>query len=172
VARKRRTTPAHPDFDLYAPTPIKPLCATYIRRGYNISAPMEFTHERSFLGSHMTINNSLSFYLCNFYSPGYLKAFADLCKSFTPKTPCILRGDLNAHHPLWYGHREGIPDKDLRWNTPSNSIAEWVEKFSFLLHNEPRDYKHFPCVESFNPSVLDLCLSRGCITQHIETWTW
>jgi hypothetical protein len=36
--------PTHPDFDLYTPTPIKPLCATYIRRGYNIAASTEFTH--------------------------------------------------------------------------------------------------------------------------------
>jgi hypothetical protein len=80
-------------------------------------------------------------------------------------------GDSNAHHPLWYGHGRGIPNKDLRRNTPSNSIAEWVEKFSFLLHNEPGACTHFPRAESFNPSVLDLCLSRGGIMQHIETWT-
>jgi hypothetical protein len=163
--------PTHPDFDLYTPTPIKPLYATYIRRGYNIVASTEFTHGRSFLGSYIIINNSLSFYLYNFYSPGYPKAFADLCKSFTPKSPCILMRDLNAHHPLWYSHGGGIPNKDVRRNTLSNSIAEWFEKFSFLLHNEPGVYTHFPRAESFNPSVLDLCLSRGGIMQRIETWT-
>jgi hypothetical protein len=139
-----------------------------IRRGYNIVASAGFTHEQSFLGSHI-ISNSLSVYLYNFYSPGYPKAFADPCKSFTHKSPCILMGELNTNHPLWYGHGGGIPNKDLRRNTPSNSIAGWFENFSFLLHNEPRVYTHFPHAESFNPSVLDLCLSRGGIMQHIET---
>jgi hypothetical protein len=80
-------------------------------------------------------------------------------------------GDLNAHHPLWYGHGGDIPIKDLRQNTPFNSIAEWFENFGFLLNNEPGDYTHFPRAESFNPSVLDLCLLRGGIMHHIETWT-
>jgi hypothetical protein len=40
--------PTHPDFDLYTPTPIEPVCATYIRRWYNITAPTKFTHGRSF----------------------------------------------------------------------------------------------------------------------------
>jgi hypothetical protein len=106
--------PTHPDFDLYTLTPVKPLWATYIRRGYNITASTEFTHRRSFLGSYMTINHSLSFHLYNFYSPGYPKAFADFCKSFIPKSPCILMGDLNAHHPLWYSRGGGIPNQDLR----------------------------------------------------------
>jgi hypothetical protein len=160
--------PTHPDFDLYTPTPIKSLWATYIRRGYNIVASTEFTHGRSFLGSHI-INNSLSFYLYNFYSPGYLKAFADLCKSFTPKSPCILMGDLNPHHPLWYGHGGGIPNKDLRRNAPSNSIAEWFSKFSFLLHNEPGVYTHFPRAESFNSQHIQH--SRGTrLRWHKADW--
>jgi hypothetical protein len=32
-------------------------------------------------------------------------------------------------------------------------------------------YTHFPPTESFNPSVLDLCRSRGGIMKYIETWT-
>jgi hypothetical protein len=61
----------------------------------------------------------------------------------------------------WSGQGGGIPNKDLRQNTPSNSIAEWFENVSFLLHNEPGVYTHFPGGESFNTPVLDLCLSRG-----------
>jgi hypothetical protein len=46
----------------------------------------------------------------------------------------LIMGDLNAHHLLWYGHGGGIPNKDLRQHTPPNSIVEWYENHSCLLH--------------------------------------
>jgi hypothetical protein len=79
-------------------------------------------------------------------------------------------GDSNAHHPLWYGPEEVYRIK-IYGEVPLPILLQNGLKITVFFYIGPGVHTHFPLVESSNPSVVDLCLSRGRITQYIETWT-
>jgi len=73
-------------------------------------------------------------------------------------------GDLNARHPWW----QGLLAQTLRTSQASYVIANWLEDNNFHLQNQPGIPTHHPR-NGGQPSTIDLCLSRGSITQSILT---
>jgi hypothetical protein len=98
------------------------------------------------------------------YSQGHPKHLAKLIESLKPKPSSIFIGDLNAHHEWWQGSYIGPKQSSLsqtqRLKNPSTAIANWFEGHNFHLHNKPGIPAH--CLTNKNnPSVIDLCLSKG-----------
>jgi hypothetical protein len=48
----------------------------------------------------------------------------------------------------------------------TDSIVDWIETYSFFLHNKPSMLIHFP-QNGTSLSVIDLCFSAGNITKDI-----
>jgi hypothetical protein len=75
-------------------------------------------------------------------------------------------GDLNAHHP-WWGSTSTLDDNQIRsYYTETNSIMDWMEIYSFFLHNKPGMLIHFPR-NGTSPSVINLYFSASNITKDI-----
>src|SRR3978361_834044 len=157
--------PSLPGFDTFTPSPIKPRCATYVRRTPGLTATTVITAQDSFLGTTITTSHDLkTLTLFNFYSPGRAEPLAAILPTFKPPNNCILMGDLNAHHPWWQGP---LPST-IRISRASQAIADWLEDNNFHLQNEPSIPTHHPR-NGGRPSTIDLCLSRGSTTQSIRT---
>ena len=155
--------PSLPGFDTFTPSPIKPRCATYVRRTPGLTATTVFTAQDSFLGTTITTSHDLkTLTLFNFYSPGRAEPLAAILPTFKPPNDCILMGDLNAHHPWWQGP---LPST-VRISRASQAIADWLEDNNFHLQNKPSIPTHHPR-NGGRPSTIDLCLSRGSTTQSI-----
>lgn len=113
-----------------------------------------------------------SFTLYNFYSPGRAKAAADLFDAgFSPDQDAVIVGDLNAHHPWWYGDQSESTSQSSRPSPASEKIAQWLQDHHFTLHNVPGIHTHFPRDPTKNPTIIDLCLSRGSISNFVHAWT-
>jgi len=155
--------PSMPGFDTFTPTPTKPRCVTYVRHTSGLIATTTFTAMDSFLGTTITTpRDGKKFTLFNFYSPGRPEPLADILPAIKLPTDCILMGDLNAHHPWW----QGLLAQTIRTSHASHSIANWLEDHSFCLQNEPGIPTHHPR-NGGQPSTIDLCFSRGSMTQSI-----
>jgi len=138
---------------------------TYIRRTPGLTATTSFTAQDSFLGTTITStqnSKTTTFTLFNFYSPGRPEPVARLLPTIPVPKECILMGDLNAHHAWWQGPL--LPT--ARTSAASHSLAEWLESNNFQLHNKPGLPTHHPR-NGTTPSTIDLCLSRGDITNSI-----
>jgi hypothetical protein len=80
-------------------------------------------------------------------------------------------GDFNAHHAWWYGEAAALKNAALRATTgPSGIVADWLAEQRFTLHNKPGRCTHHPR-NGHSPSVIDLCLSRGGITDRVLSWS-
>jgi len=109
-----------------------------------------------------TPHNQKMFTLLNFYSPGQAEPLATILPTLKLPNDCLLMGDLNAHHPWWQGP---LPQA-ARIFRASHTIANWLEDNHFHLQNEPAIPTHHPR-NGGHPSTIDLCLSRGSVTQSI-----
>jgi hypothetical protein len=157
--------PSLPGFDIFAPSPMKPRCVTYVRHTSGLTANTVFTAKDSFLGTTITTSyNQKTFTLFNFYSPGRAEPLAAILPTLKLPNDCLLMGDLNAHHPWW----QGPLSQTTRISRASHSIANWLEDNNFHLQNEPAIPTHHPR-NGGSPSTIDLCLSRGSTTQSILT---
>jgi endonuclease/exonuclease/phosphatase family metal-dependent hydrolase len=113
------------------------------------------------------------FVIYNIYSDGSRdRAFAELIKLFDPDPSCILIGDFNCHHPWWYGDIKSTKHnmKTRQVSTNANTIVEWLEKQNFKLHSKTSIPTYYPRDSNKSPTLIDLCFSRGEITQWINTW--
>jgi hypothetical protein len=83
-----------------------------------------------------------------------------------------LIGDFNCHHPWWYGDIKSTKNnmKTRQVSNNANTIVEWLEKQNFKLHNKTGIPTHYPRDSDKSPTLIDLCFSRGEITQWINTW--
>jgi len=140
-------------------------CVTYLCHTSGLIASTTFTAEDSFLGTTITTpRNQKKFTLFNLYSPGRPEPLANILPTIKLPTDCILMGDLNAHHPWW----QGLLAQTLRTSQASYMIANWLEDNNFHLQNQPGIPRHHPR-NGGQPSTIDLCLSRGSMTQSILT---
>jgi hypothetical protein len=109
------------------------------------------------------------FVIYNIYSDGGRDiAFAELIKLFDPDPSCILIGDFNCHHPWWYGDIKSTKNhmKTRQLSINAKTIFEWLEKQNFKLHNKTGIPTHHPRgSNNKSPALIDLCFSRGKITQ-------
>jgi hypothetical protein len=113
------------------------------------------------------------FVIYSIYSDGGRdRAFAELIKLFDPDPSCILIGDFNCHHQWWYGDIKSTKNnmKTRQVSTNANTIVEWLEKQNFKLHNKTSIPTHYPRDSNKSPTLIDLCFSRGEVTQWINTW--
>jgi ribonuclease HI len=157
--------PSLPNFDLFTPVPMQPKCATYVRRIKGLTATTTFASDASFLGTTITSTyqtTTTTFTLFNLYSPGRPEPLASILDDIQLPKNCILIGDFNAHHMWWQG---SLP-LSARTSTATHSIVNWLENNNFHLHNKPGIPTHHPR-NGGNPSTIDLCFSRGSITQSI-----
>jgi hypothetical protein len=61
--------------------------------------------------------------------------------------------------------------KTRQLSTNAKTIVEWLEKQNFKLHNKTGIPTHYPRGSNNKPpTLIDLCFSRGTITQWINTW--
>jgi len=153
--------PSLPGFDIFTPSSTKPKCVTYIRQTPGLTGTTVFTAQDSFLGTMITTpHNQKTFTLFNFYSPGWAEPLATILPTLKLPNDCLLMGDLNANHPWWQGP---LP-QSARVSRASHTIANWLEDNNFHLQNEPAIPTHHPW-NGGHPSTIDLCLSRGSVTQ-------
>jgi ribonuclease HI len=167
--------PNHPNFQTFSPSP-KPKCVTYIRICDYITASSCFREKNCFQGTKIQFSTGEPFSLYNIYSPARDTAFGNLIKIFTPDVSSILIGDFNCHHAWWYGDVQATRKgpKTRRSSPYANEIVSWMEDHNFQLHNIPGVSTYFPRnfpVASQPPSVIDLCFSRGSVSNLINTWT-
>ena len=160
-----KTPPSHPDFDMFIPCSKQPSCATYVRRLTGLTAHTTLTHKNLFLVTSVTIMD-YTFELCNFYTPGRAGPLADFLPHFKPTLPCILMGDLNAHHQWWYGVKAPDTHNIRNFSSSSNKIVDWLEKHQFRLHNTPGRPTHFPR-NGNQSSVIDLAFTAGPIISRV-----
>ena len=161
------------------PTHTKPRCVTYVRKQSGITATVVFTHLDSFLGIRIDlpehpptgVDSPRAVTLYNFYSPGRPTAVANLLSSgnFVPDAECLIMGDFNAHDSWWYGAAGSVGAILRNFGGTSKTIEEWFWERQFTLHNEVGHYTHFPR-NGNNPTIIDLCFSKGKITEKILTW--
>ncbi|MDX6284387.1 MAG: hypothetical protein QOH03_5458 [Kribbellaceae bacterium] len=157
--------PSLPGFNIFTPTPIKPRCVTYVRHTPGLIATTVFTAQDSLLGITVTMpRNTKKFTLFNFYSPGRPEPLATILPTLKLPTDCLLMGDLNAHHPWW----QGPLLQTAHTSHASHTIANWLEDNNFYLLNEPGTPTHHPR-NGGQPSTIDICFSRGSMTQSILT---
>jgi hypothetical protein len=136
--------PSYPDFHSLTPVTECPLCATYVRQLPGVQADIIFTHSNSFLGTRISSPASPAFTIYNFYSPGRPHAIANLLPQFCPKLPAIIMGNLNAYHP-WWGSTTTIDNNQIHsFHAETDSIVDWMESYSFFLHNKPGTLTYFP----------------------------
>jgi hypothetical protein len=125
-------------------------------------------------GLHET-NEDLDDYLdVNIYSHGGRDtACAELIKTFTPDESSILIGGFNCHHPWWYGNIKSTKNhmKTRQLSANAKDIVDWLESQNYKLHNKPGIETHYPRgPKEKSPAVIDLCFSRGEISNSIDTW--
>jgi ribonuclease HI len=164
--------PTHPSFTCFTPGP-KPKCVTYVRTKSFIQSTMVMSSNSSFLGCRIKLNKQHPFTLYNIYSTGGRDAaFGKFIDSFEPSSSCIMIGDFNCRHSWWYGKIQSTKKNQSKTCEPSqnaNKIVDWLEKNGFQLHNRPGIPTHYPR-NSGNPTVLDLCFSKGMISHEIDGW--
>jgi len=156
-----------PNFNMFTPTPTGPRCATYVRRVPRLSAITTFTAQDSFLGTTITSlqqQHTTTFTLYNLYSSGRPDPVVAILPTIDLPTDCHLMGDLNAHHTWWQGP---LPPS-ARTSLASHTIANWLTENNFRLHNKIATPTHHPRNGGL-PSTIDLCLSRGRMTQLVLT---
>jgi hypothetical protein len=152
----------------------KPKCAIYIKTSKELQASIVFSSGTSFLGCRISLSQSKPFVIYNIYSHGGRDtAFAELIKTFTLDESSILIGDFNCHHPWWYGNIKSTKNnmKTRQLSANAKVIVDWLESQNYKLHNKPGIETHYlrgPKQKS--PTVIDLCFSRGEISNSIDTW--
>ena len=156
-----------PNFDMFTPTPTRPRCATYVRRVPGLSATTTFAAQDSFLGTTITSlqqQHTTTFTLYNLDSPGRPDSVAAILPTIDLPMDCLLMGDLNAHHTWWQG-----PLPPSACTSPaSHTSANWLTENNFHLHNKIATRTHHPR-NGGQPSIIDLCLSRGRTIQLVLT---
>jgi hypothetical protein len=126
------------------------------------------------MGCKISLQQNQPFVIYNIYSDGDRNiAFAELINVFDPDPSCILIGGFNCYHSWWYGDIKSTKNymKTKQSSTNVNTIVEWLEQRSFKVHNKIGIPTHYPRgSNNKSPTLIDLCFSRGTITQWIDTW--
>jgi hypothetical protein len=61
--------------------------------------------------------------------------------------------------------------KTRQLSTNTKTIVEWLEQQNFKFHNKTGIPTHYSRgSNNKSPTLIDLCFSRGTITQWIDTW--
>ena len=157
-------------FDMFIPVPTYPKCVIYIRKSSQLHPTLVFSESDSFLGIRLS-SRQCTFTVYNFYSPGRQHAICHLFHSFQPDPNCIICGDFNSHHPMWYGHRSGLHQRHLSGDSGlADHLVESIIDLSLDLQNKTGEYTHFPRNGS-SPSIVDLTFTRGQSSYDILNWT-
>lgn len=162
--------PSLPGFQLFTPSGGRIRCATYVRLSSNLQPALIFQHLDSFLGVSISLGDEM-FSLYNFYSPGHPRAAAQLFESFVPARNCLLMGDFNAHHPLWYGYRQAEYESSYASvREESDLLVARFQEHAFTLHNVPGLFTFYPR-NGQRSTIIDLTLSSGTVTDSLSSWS-
>ena len=148
-------------FEVFAPTQWHPKCCTYIRKSFNFKPTVSLSEADCFLGISVHTPTT-SFHIFNLYSPGRPFAAEALLSRFTAPQNSLLLGDLNCHHPLWYGDKSA--DHHLliaNHQEVGDSIVDHLHRNNYTLINDLEDYTHFPRDHNKSPTIIDLAFASG-----------
>jgi hypothetical protein len=73
---------------------------------------------------------------------------------------------------LQYGNIKSTKNhmKTKQLSANAKVIVDWLEGQNYKLHNKPGIETHYPRGPKKSPTVIDLCFSRGEISNSIDTW--
>ena len=168
-ASKGKNPPEHPDFFQFTPTSFNNKCATYIRRSALLQPTVHTKHSNHVIAVTIHPPHQAPITLYNIYSPGLAIHAARFFENHTPQLPCIIMGDLNAHHSWWYGSESTNTSQIANTIRSSTAIVDWKDKNNFSLQNTPGVYTHFPS-NGNQPSIIDLCFTSGLNASTVLVW--
>lgn len=140
---KNRHPPELPLFYLFRVSNKDTKCATYVRKDSNIKHKHHYTYNNFMVSITVEIPKQRT-QILNIYSPGRSRYFADISNYVTTIQNCLLMGDFNCNHQLWYGNRSQDYNILRGDRTNGRKIKRWLDKLRLYLVNEPGEFTHFP----------------------------
>lgn len=160
-------TPDHPGFYCFSPVSYwnswdtRPRVLTYVRTHKTLQ-PEQLSYARSRDLLWLDVNGVT---ILNVYNRPEEPAILQAVTAWNPPENTIVAGDMNASHPLWRTDRATTPG--------GTQLAEWVEKHSLQLLNEP-DVDTTVAKGRGRPNTIDLAFSNvttatATVEEHLTT---
>ncbi|KAH0603152.1 uncharacterized protein H6S33_008156, partial [Morchella sextelata] len=127
-------------------------CATYVRKHANLKPKHHYTHDNFIVSITVEIQNKKT-QILNIYSPGRSGPFAQIAKTIQTLDNCLVMGDFNCHHQMWYG----VTSHEYRNNIRADR-ANGV-------------FTHFPRDRGKRPTIIDLTFVKGPALDHNLRWS-
>ncbi|KAH0611486.1 uncharacterized protein H6S33_010751, partial [Morchella sextelata] len=89
-------------FYLFTASNTNTKCATYIRKHANLKPKHHYTHDNFIVSITVEIQTKKT-QILNIYSPGRSGPFAQIASTIQTLDNCLVMGDFNCHHQMWYG---------------------------------------------------------------------
>jgi hypothetical protein len=161
--------PESPLFYLFTASNKDTKCATYIRKYNNLKPKHHFVHDNFIVSVTVEIQQQKT-QILNIYSPGRSGPFANISRNITTIQNCLVMGDFNCHHQLWYGHKSHEYTNTIRSDKRNATrVKRWMDRQKLHLLNEPGEFTHFPRNNN-RPTIIDLTLVKGPVLDYEMKW--
>ncbi|KAH0605310.1 uncharacterized protein H6S33_004532 [Morchella sextelata] len=138
-------------FYLFTASNTNTKCAKYVRKHANLKSKHHYTHDNFIVSITVEIQNKKT-QILNIYSPGRSGPFAQIANTIQTLDNCLVMGDFNCHHQMWYG----VTSHEYRNNIRADR-ANGV-------------YTHFPRDRGKRPTIIDLKFVKGSTLDHNLRW--
>ncbi|KAH0603025.1 uncharacterized protein H6S33_008029, partial [Morchella sextelata] len=146
-------------------------CAKYVRKHANLKPKHHYTHDNFIVSITVETQNKKT-QILNIYSPGRSGPFAQIAKTIQTLDNCLVMGDFNCHHQMWYGVTSHEYRNNIRADRTNGArLKQWITRQKLTLLNEPGVFTHFPRDRGKRPTIIDLTFVKGPILDHNLRWS-
>ncbi|KAH0604560.1 uncharacterized protein H6S33_006937, partial [Morchella sextelata] len=146
-------------------------CATYVRKHANLKPKHHYTHDNFIISITVEIQNKKT-QILNIYSPGRSGPFAQIASTIQTLDNCLVMGDFNCHHQMWYGVNSHEYRNNIRADRVNGArLKRWITRQKLTLLNEPGVFTHFPRDRGKRPTIIDLTFVKGPTLDHNLRWS-
>ncbi|KAH0603229.1 uncharacterized protein H6S33_008233, partial [Morchella sextelata] len=158
-------------FYLFTASNTNTKCATYVRKHSNLKPKHHYTYDNFIVSITVEIQNKKT-QILNIYSPGRSGPFAQIASTIQTLDNCLVMGDFNCHHQMWYGVNSHEYRNNIRADRVNGArLKQWITRQKLTLLNEPGVYTHFPRDRGKRPTIIDLTFVKGPILDHNLRWS-
>ncbi|KAH0612049.1 uncharacterized protein H6S33_010101, partial [Morchella sextelata] len=158
-------------FYLFTASNTNTKCATYVRKHTNLKPKHHYTHDNFIVSITVEIQNKRT-QILNIYFPGRSGPFAQIANTIQTLDNCVVMGDFNCHHQMWYGVTSHEYRNNIRADRANGArLKQWITRQKLTLLNEPGVYTHFPRDREKRPTIIDLTFVKGPILDHNLRWS-
>ncbi|KAH0611496.1 uncharacterized protein H6S33_010761 [Morchella sextelata] len=146
-------------------------CATYVRKHANLKPKHHYTYDNFIVSITVEIQNKKT-QILNIYSPGRSGPFTKIAKTIQTLDNCLVMGDFNCHHQMWYGVTSHEYRNNIRADRANGArLKQWIIRQKMTLLNEPGVFTHFPRDRGKRPTIIDLTFVKGPTLDHNLRWS-